>query len=312
MHWTMLSNLKSYGFDKGRDVTSPVGIIGLGLLGSAIVDRLLSHGFLVYGYDLDESKRKGLTDSGGQGLSNPEEVVATCFRIVLSLPTSQIAQEVVRRGGSLWTDRHLVIDTTTGDPQQMVAIADDLESYGAAYLESCVAGSSEQLRHGSAVLFVGGDSDSADAQSVLSALSDRVVHLGDVGSASRFKLVHNLALGLHRAVLAEALTFAEALGFDPSQTVAILRGTPAASRVMESKGNKMAQRDYAPQATLAQHLKDVQLILQEAERSGALTPLSHLHRALLQQAVQLGYGKQDNSAILEAFRSGSAQEEGKE
>jgi 3-hydroxyisobutyrate dehydrogenase-like beta-hydroxyacid dehydrogenase len=71
---------------------------------------------------------------------------------------------------------------------------------------------------------------------------------------------------------------------------------------METKGRKMAKRDYGLQARLSQHLKDVRLILAESERTGTKTPLSQIHKTLLEQAEELGFGDADNSAVVEAFR----------
>ena len=137
---------------------------------------------------------------------------------------------------------------------------------------------------------------------LLAAITSKHFHLGPVGTASRFKLVHNLVLGLHRAVLAEGLEFAESLGFDQEVTLEILKQTPAQSGVMETKGRRMVERDYGLQARLSQHLKDVRLILAEAERAGTNTPLSRIHKTLLEQAEELGFGDADNSAVMEAFR----------
>ena len=115
------------------------------------------------------------------------------------------------------------------------------------------------------------------------------------------KLIVNLALGLNRAVLAEALALAQACGFDLAATLEVLKATPAYSAAMDTKGPKMISGDFTPVARLAQHAKDVRLIRELAQRQGAITPLSDVHEELLQRAVELGLGDADNSAILRAF-----------
>jgi 3-hydroxyisobutyrate dehydrogenase-like beta-hydroxyacid dehydrogenase len=222
--------------------------------------------------------------------------------VLLSLPTSEVVSALLREHGPRFRAGQTLIDTTTGDPEQMVALGNQLQDRGVGYVEATVAGSSRQMRSGSAILFLGGDAPAIQSlQIVFQALSAKSFHLGGVGAASRFKLVHNLILGLHRAVLAEGLCFAESLGFAPAQVLEILKQTPAASAAMESKGQKMLSRDWQPEARLSQHLKDVRLILELAKRTGTSAPLSHVHRELLEQAEQLGFGDADNSAILEAF-----------
>jgi 3-hydroxyisobutyrate dehydrogenase-like beta-hydroxyacid dehydrogenase len=115
------------------------------------------------------------------------------------------------------------------------------------------------------------------------------------------KLVVNLVLGLNRAVLAEGLSLARSCGLDLPETLRVLRAGAAYSRVMDSKGPKMIAGEFQPQARLSQHLKDVRLILAEAERVGALVPLSRLHRDLLEAVEAGGWGEEDNAAVIRAF-----------
>jgi 3-hydroxyisobutyrate dehydrogenase-like beta-hydroxyacid dehydrogenase len=122
-----------------------------------------------------------------------------------------------------------------------------------------------------------------------------------VGQRGADEAGDNLVLGLNRAALAEGLTFARSLGLDPGLTLAVLREGAAYSRAMDAKGPKMIAGDFTPQARLSQHLKDVRLILAEARRAGAATPLSDVHRALLEAAEAAGYGEADNSAVIRAY-----------
>jgi 3-hydroxyisobutyrate dehydrogenase len=115
------------------------------------------------------------------------------------------------------------------------------------------------------------------------------------------KLVVNLVLGLNRAVLAEGLTLARHLELDLPQTLAVLKAGAAYSTVMDAKGAKMLSGDFAPQARLSQHAKDVRLILAAAGQSGVDLPLSQVHRELLERALAAGLGELDNSAIFRAF-----------
>lgn len=279
-------------------MSEPIGVIGLGLLGGAIAERLDAAGHPLLGFDPRQP------DTTPAALCvNAAEVFEKCGKVFFSLPTSA---DVALAAEEVWDTLRpgqVILDTTTGAPDAAVALGERFKSKGAHYLEASVAGSSALLREGKAVLFVGGDEAVANEQTPLLAdLTDAAHYLGPVGTASRFKLVHNLILGLNRAALAEGLQFAEALGFDGEKALSALRDTAAASVAMNAKGERMAKRDYEPpQARLAQHLKDVRLMLDEAERSGAKTPLTHLHRELLERAVELGFGDSDNSAIMEAF-----------
>jgi len=279
-------------------MSEPIGVIGLGLLGSAIAERLHAAGHRIIGFDPCKPDITSVTLC-----SDASQVVAGCRKLIFSLPTSGVAAEVVNEiQDKLKTDQ-VIIDTTTGAPDETTALAERLSVRNVYYLEANVAGSSELLRRGEAVLFVGGDEKVAKSIApILADLAKHVHYLGPVGSASRFKLVHNLILGLNRAVLAEGLQFAESLGLEPAKTLSLLRESPAASAAMESKGERMVNRYYdPPQARLAQHLKDVRIMLDQAGQSGSKVPLTRLHSELLEEAEKLGFGDCDNSAIMEAF-----------
>lgn len=282
--------------------SSKVGVIGLGLLGSAIADRLLGQRFTVVGFDTKAIQRDQLQTRGGMAVPSAGEVFQHCEFILLSLPTSQVVSSVLQQNAAPLRPGITIIDTTTGDPDQMIAIGESLAERGINYLEANVAGSSMQMRDGTATVFLGGSRQVIDpVEAILSVIAPRRQHLGPIGAASKFKLVHNLVLGLHRAVLAEGLCFAESLGFSPTETLAILQETPAASSVMATKGENMATRTFDVQARLSQHLKDVRLILDIAARAGARVHMSELHCRLLERAESLGFGEVDNSAIIEAY-----------
>ncbi|MEK6238821.1 MAG: NAD(P)-dependent oxidoreductase [Planctomycetales bacterium] len=286
------------------DVSRRVGLIGLGLLGSALAERLLAAGFDVIGFDLDPPRRESFARRGGQAAESVVEVADQSTRIFLSLPNSDVVAAVVDELLPALPAGALLIDTTTGQPEAAAARGRELASRGIGYLDATVAGSSEQTRRGEVLVMVGAEPEHLEAcRDLLATFSRKTLHLGPPGAGSRMKLVVNLALGLHRAVLAEALSLAQALGFEAGQALETLRASPACSAAMETKGEKMIAGDFTPQARLAQHLKDVELILQASRDGGSWTPFSELHRDVLQSLVDQGHGDLDNSAILKAFES---------
>jgi 3-hydroxyisobutyrate dehydrogenase-like beta-hydroxyacid dehydrogenase len=281
---------------------SPIGLIGMGLLGSALAERMLEQGLVVLGYDVTAACCQRLRDLGGSTATTGPEVLAQCERVVLCVPDSTVVRQVIDEGVHELRPGHLLIDSTTGDPGSSEAVQADLAARGIGYVAATIAGSSEQVRRGEAVVIVGGsDADQRRALTVLAAWSQRRFSLASAAASARMKLVVNLVLGLNRAVLAEGLSLAGACGIEPALALEILKATPAFSAVMNSKGPKMVARDYTPQARLAQHLKDVRLIRQLAAQHSAPTPLSEVHEQLLSRACDLGFAEADNAAILEAF-----------
>jgi 3-hydroxyisobutyrate dehydrogenase-like beta-hydroxyacid dehydrogenase len=282
---------------------SPIGVIGLGLMGTAITERLLSHGVPVHVWNRMPEKARPLVERGAQWSDCP---VAECDRVIISLFSSGVVAEVLGNFQSDLRAGQYLIDTTTGDPQETTELGERLAREGVHYLDAPISGSSEQTLRGEAVVMVGGDrQDFDECADLWPILARRAFYTGSLGSAARMKLVTNLVLGLNRAVLAEGLAFAECVGVSPSAALEILRDSPAYSRAMDVKGAKMIERDYSVQARLAQHLKDVKLMIEAAGSVGKSLPFSSRHCEVLEQAIAMGLGDKDNSAIYEALRGAS-------
>jgi 3-hydroxyisobutyrate dehydrogenase-like beta-hydroxyacid dehydrogenase len=279
-----------------------VGVIGLGLLGSAIAERLIRADFAVLGYDSDPSRMQLLGDYGVRCLPAPTEVMRRANRIILSLPTSSTVESLLNELDAELRPGLTIVDTTTGEPAPTAALGARLQQGGVHYLDATISGSSEQVRAGDVIVIAGGDQSVCESCDDLFRTFARTwFHTGPCGSGVKMKLVVNLVLGLNRAALAEGLSFAKALGFDLPTTLEILQSSAAYSKAMDAKGQKMITQNFTPQARLSQHLKDVRLILAEANRMQAKVPFSTLHQRLLTTLDDSGNGELDNSAVIKAF-----------
>jgi len=283
---------------------SPVGLIGLGLMGTAIAERLIGAGFAVMGWDIASKQRLVFQKLGGQSATNAAEVFTRCQRVLLSLPDSKTVGAVLRDAVSVLRHDHIVADTSTGDPRDAVEFHRRLAPAGAIYLDATVSGNSDQVRRAEVLVMVGGSKLAfSGCRELFGTFAARTIYTGPVGSAARMKLVTNLVLGLNRAALAEGLSFARTLKLDGKQTLEILRASMAYSRIMDQKGKKMLRGDFKPQARLSQHLKDVRLMLRAAEKARTRLPLTTAHCAILETAEAAGLGSLDNSAIIRVIGS---------
>jgi 3-hydroxyisobutyrate dehydrogenase-like beta-hydroxyacid dehydrogenase len=285
-----------------RPAAEPVGLVGLGLMGMALAERLHSGGFDVWGHDIDPARESLLAAAGGKPVPNAADIASGCGWILLSLPDSDVVAAVLAEMGPALAAGQIIIDTSTGDPERAAAIGRRLAERGICYLDATISGNSQQVREKQAVVLAGGPAAAFDqCQDLFRLFARRWFHLGPCGSGSQMKLVSNLVLGLNRAALAEGLWLGKALGLDPQIVLTVLRESMAYSRIMDTKGEKMIHGDFAPQARLSQHLKDVRLMLQAAARAGTDLPLTQAHARLLELAESAGYGAQDNSAIIRVF-----------
>jgi 3-hydroxyisobutyrate dehydrogenase-like beta-hydroxyacid dehydrogenase len=289
-------------FSSTQTQSPAVGLIGLGLMGSALADRLLGAGQRVLGWDIDPARVAALGKSGGAVAGDSQEVFSSCRRVLLSLPSHREVADVVQAAGASLTRGLTIIDTTTGDPATAQELARILADRGITYLDATISGSSAQLRAGSVTLMVGGDPEPFAASSdIFESIARQTFHTGPAGTGAKMKLVTNLVLGLNRAALAEGLAFAASLDLDLTLSLAVMRGSAAYSRIMDTKGERMIQGNFAPDARLSQHLKDVRLIVDIGRQAGLPMPFSAAHRAVLEEAEAAGCGELDNSSIIKVL-----------
>lgn len=293
--------------DSAHDV---LGLIGLGLMGSAFAARLLRAGYPVLGFDLDPACRAALASQGGRVAATTGEVFQQCDRVILSLPSHREVGQVIAADSGDLRRGHIVIDTTTGDPEHTAKLGHELAARGVIYLDATISGNSAQVREGKVVLMVGGEGAAfAACGDLWPELGCASFHTGASGTGARMKLVTNLVLGLNRAALAEGLALGAAIGLEPELTLQVMRRSAAYSRAMDVKGEKMIRSEFSPDARLSQHLKDVRLILDIGGQAGLPMPFSTTHRAVLEQAEAAGLGGLDNSAVIQVLRGFPAEKD---
>ncbi|MDT8300497.1 MAG: NAD(P)-dependent oxidoreductase [Sedimentisphaerales bacterium] len=283
-------------------MTSTIGLIGLGLVGTSMAECLLAEQFDVVGFDIEPAKCKHLEQLGGKIVDNPVQVTEQTDRVILSLPNTEVVLKVTEGPDGILDSKKLpkyIIDTTTGDPDETAALAHRLKEKDIYFLDAPFSGSSQQVRNKDITFMVGGDKTAYEkCLDLFQTLAAKIFYLGVSGNGSRAKLASNLILGLNRLALAEGLVFAGKLGLNPKAFLELLKVTPAYSAAMDVKGKKMLDRDFQPQARLRQHYKDVSIILKYSEQLGQQLPLSKAHLDVLNKAIEAGDGDLDNSAVI--------------
>ncbi|HZH52150.1 MAG TPA: NAD(P)-dependent oxidoreductase [Microvirga sp.] len=282
-----------------------VGLIGIGLMGSALARRLLDADFSVVGFDVDPDKRESLERMGGTASPSILDVGRQCDHIVIAVLTvDQVEQVVEGPDGLAASDRPLtILCTATCDPERIASLAGRAASRGTTFLDTPVSGSSGQVVKGEGLGLIAGDRIAIDRSvEIIEAIYPRHVFVGPAGDASKAKLAINLALGLNRAALAEALVFSERLGLDPSTFLTIARQSAAYSQIMDVKGMKMIEGDFTPQGRIVQSRKDFGLILSEASRVGQHLPMTEVLIGILEGCIENGEGDWDNSAVIQEVR----------
>ncbi len=230
------------------------------------------------------------------------DIARDCAPIVLAVFNTDQVEDVVEHALVQAAAGKIVLCTSTCDPDRIEALGVRVAGK-LRFLETPVSGTSEQVRDGDGVGLIGGDEKiAADAKPVLDVLFPKRFHIGKVGDGGRTKLAVNLILGLNRMALAEGMVFAERVGLDLAAFLKVARASAAYAQVMDTKGQKMITGDFSPQGYVKQHLKDVHLMLDQAQKIGQKLPLLEVHADALEACVRHGEGEADNCIIIEEIR----------
>lgn len=285
---------------------TPVGVVGLGLIGTALSKRLIAAGIDVIGYDIDPARREGLTALGGKGIETLPELYRLADRILVSVFNTDQVEEVIEGEDGLLqvanetgANRKIVFVVSTCDPDRVAALAERLAGTPVSLIESPVSGTSVQVANGDGVGLVAGDKADIDASGdVFSAIVKKVHYMGAVGNGGRTKLAINLILGLNRTALGEGLVFAEAIGLPLPAFLAAARDSAAYSQIMDVKGDMMITGNFTPQGRVAVSAKDAHMMLAAAHAAGQDLPLGRTYIDLLDSTIAAGEGDLDNSAVM--------------
>ncbi|MBL6457678.1 NAD(P)-dependent oxidoreductase [Belnapia sp. T6] len=285
-----------------RDPVAPVGIAGLGLVGSALAARLLAAGHPVFGWDPKLDRRMALAAAGGEAAPGPAALIACPALFLAAYDAAQVESllDALPGGGRLAT----LVLVTTCDPGEAQDLARQAMLRDLGFVEFPISGTSRQIREGKATGLLAGEEAAIDRVApLLAAVCPHHIRVGRAGDAARMKLAVNLVLQINRIALAEGIVLAERLGLDPGLFLRVARDSAAYSAVMDSKGEKMVSSDFTPESRIAQTLKDAELILAAAAAARQVLPLAATGTALLRAAIASGGGERDSAAVIEAIRA---------
>jgi 3-hydroxyisobutyrate dehydrogenase-like beta-hydroxyacid dehydrogenase len=281
-----------------------VGMVGLGLMGTALSERLIDAKIPLIGFDIEPSRCDRLKANGMTVAASVHELAGLSRTIVIAVYRGEQVEalfgEIERGAGAA---RPMVICTTTCGPDEINRLSRRATAARIPFVEVPISGTSAQVQEGTATALVAGETSVLEsARPLLDILCPRSVRVGNIGNASRTKLAINLILQSNRAALAEAIVFAEQMGLDGRAFLQAARESAAYSRVMDTKGDKMLARDFQPQSHISQTLKDAELILEQARQHGLHLPMTTTQAELLRAAIALEGPDSDSAAVIEAIR----------
>jgi 3-hydroxyisobutyrate dehydrogenase len=276
-----------------------VAVIGTGLMGRPLAERLLAGGHRVTVFNRTPERAAPLAARGARLAASAAEAVAACRCAVTMLKDAAAIRDLLFGADAAdFTGRTLVQMSTIGPPES-VALAADVERAGGEYLEAPVLGSTPQASEGKLLVMVGATPERFDRWlPLLRCFGPAPVRIGGVGQAAALKLALNQLIAAEAAGFALALGLVRRSGVDASLFMGILRDSALYAKTFDAKLPRLQNRDFGdPNFPVALLGKDLDLVAAEATRLGLGTAALDGVRAVLRQTVERGLGDGDYSAL---------------
>ena len=278
--------------------TRSVGVIGLGIMGSAMAANLSRAKYRVIGYDVLEARRRALRRAGGQTANDCGDVARQAGVVICSLPSSEAMRQVAGELAAAGRPKLVVIETSTLPIAVKEAARQTLAAGGATLLDCPLSGTGSQARVKDLVVLASGDRRAyRTVAPVLDAFARARFHVGDFGAGSKMKFVANLLVAIHNVAAAEALVLAMKAGLDPATAYEVLSAGAGSSRMFQVRGPMMVKGDYSRALMkLGVWQKDMAVIGEFARAVGAPTPLFAATAPIYTAATEAG-GDEDTAAV---------------
>ncbi len=276
-----------------------VGVIGLGIMGSAISANLVKAGFTVFGYDPLAKACVKLKKAGGQPCTSAADVARQCRFIVLSLPGDAALDVVCAELIAARVKGLIVAETSTLPEAAKMRARDALAKAKITLLDCPLSGTGAQALTRDLAVYASGDAKSIQAFAPVFDGFARVRYdVGAFGNGMRMKLVANLLVAIHNLSTAEAILMGVRSGLNAADVVRVVADGAGGSRMFQVRGPMMVDRSWG-EATMkvSTWQKDMRLINDALQASDTAAPLFAACMPIYNAAMALGHGMDDTAAV---------------
>jgi 3-hydroxyisobutyrate dehydrogenase-like beta-hydroxyacid dehydrogenase len=283
-----------------------VGVIGLGLMGEAIAQRLIETGHTVAGYDIIAGKREAVAGRGVRACESPAEVAHASDVVLMSVTSTNAVEDVVLGTRGVASagrfDGKVLVDHSTTEVQATKRLAAALAmSTGMAFVDAPVSGGPAAALHGRLAIMAGGEAAAIACIRPVMGRLGHFTHMGHVGTGQATKLVNQVLVLTNYCVIAEALRLAEACGVDAKLIPEALAPGHAGSNLLPVLLERMIARDFAPRGYARQVLKDLEMLDEAAREHKLALPMAAQALTLYRRMIAQGMGELDGSAVLTLY-----------
>ena len=276
-----------------------IGFIGTGLMGLPMAINILKAGYSLKAFNRSKDKADPLKNHGGEISNTIKEAVSDSDFIITMLTDDTAIDDVMSSpdfSESLKTGA-TVIDMSSVKPSTATKHGNNLKSKKINYLDAPVSGGTIGAEEASLAIMVGGEQDVFNKASEILKTMGNPTLVGPIGSGQVSKLANQIIVGLTIGAVAEAVTLCEKAGADPVKMISALSGGWADSKILQTHGKRMADKDFSPKGKTATHLKDMNNILDCANNFNTYLPISNLVKEMYKTLVENGHGNKDHSSL---------------
>jgi putative dehydrogenase len=280
-----------------------VGMIGLGIMGSAMAANLMRAGYSVVGYDIVAKRRGEHRRAGGRVVRRCAEVGRWADVVICSLPSAESLIRTAAELAGAARRPQIVIETSTLPIGVKQAARRSLGARGTIVLDCPLSGTGSQARAKDLVVYASGDRRAyRRVAPILDAFARVHYHVGAFGAGSKMKFVANLLVAIHNVAAAEALVLAGKAGLDPATALKVIGDGAGSSRMLQVRGPMMVKGDYSkPLMKLEIWQKDMAIIADFARDAGSPTPLFAATGPIYTAATRAGGGR-DTAAVFAVLK----------
>jgi 3-hydroxyisobutyrate dehydrogenase len=301
-----MASAASHPFSESNVMTTTVGLIGLGAMGSGMAQSLRRAGHAPFVFDVRSEVAAAFAANGGTACASPA-ALARQSSVVVSVVVNAAQTESVLFGdqgcASAMAAGSVFVMCSTVDPNWSIALEARLAALGILYIDAPISGGAARAASGEMTMMSAGKPEAyALAEPLLRAMAGTLYKLGDkAGAGSKVKVINQLLAGVHIAAAAEAMALGLREGVDPAALYDVITHSAGNSWMFENRMAHVLAADYTPLSAVDIFVKDLGLVLDMARASKFPLPLSSTAHQMFMQASTAGFAKEDDSAVIKIF-----------
>ena len=276
-----------------------IGFIGTGLMGFPMAKNILKANYSLKAFNRSKNKAEPLIEFGAL-ISNTIKDLVTDSDVIITMLTDDMAINEVMNNSDFLNNLKFgatVIDMSSVKPSTAIKHGNNLISNNINYLDAPVSGGTIGAEEASLAIMVGGDQKIFDSVSDVLKKMGNPTLVGPLGSGQVAKLANQIIVGVSIGAVAEAITLCEKAGANPNKLIRALAGGWADSKILQTHGKRMIDKDFTPKGKTSVHLKDMNNILECANNYNTHLPISNLVKEMYKTLVENGYGETDHSSL---------------